>query len=249
MAQQLLPQTGVEALADGRGASPSEWDERVESWHEVAASPAFQRVARRVRELADPCAGDRVVDLGAGTGLLTLALAGEVEWVVAVDSSAAMLSRLSEQAEEGGVANVESVVADLRSLPLADQSVTLAVSSYAFHHLDDAGKQLALSEARRVLVPGGRLVVCDMMFSLSLAPRDRAIIASKLRLLTRRGPAGLARITRNMWRVVRGCWEQPAPPQRWREMLEQRHFVDVVVLPLEHEAGIALARRPQLGRG
>ena len=225
------------------------WDDRVESWDAVAASAAFQGFAARVRELADLRADDRVVDLGAGTGLLTLALAADVERVIAVDASPPMLARLSERVEEAGLANVETVVADLCSLPLEDQSVTLAVSNYAFHHLDDVRKELALSEVRRVLVPGGRLVVCDMMFSLSLRARDRAIVASKLRLLLRRGPAGILRIARNALRIVRGHWEHPAPPERWREMLAARHFVDAVVAPLEHEAGVAVARRPGLAGG
>ena len=240
MARQDLFRNG------GSHRGGGEWDGRVESWEAVAASDAFQRFAARVRELADPRRDDRVVDLGAGTGLLALGLAKEVERVVAVDASPAMLSRLAERAREAGLANVETVVSDLCSLPLADHSVTLAVSSYAFHHLDDAGKGLALSEARRVLVPGGRLVVCDMMFSLSLRPRDRAIVASKLRLLARQGPAGFVRIGRNAVRLARGRWEYPAPPELWREALLARRFADVVVAPLELEAGIAVARRPEL---
>lgn len=226
-----------------------EWDGRVESWEVVAASDAFQRFAARVCELADPRPEDRLVDLGAGTGLLALALAKQVERVVAVDASPAMLRRLAERAREGGLANVETIVADLCSLPLADHSITLAVSNYAFHHLDDAGKELALSEVRRVLVPGGRLVVCDMMFSLSLRPRDRAIVTSKLRLLARQGPPGLVRIGRNALRLARGRWEHPAAPEQWRELLTTRGFVDVVVAPLEHEAGIAVASRPALPTG
>ena len=246
MAQQSFANNQTEADLGADPARASEWDDRVESWEQVAASAAFQRFARRVSELAAPRPDDRVVDLGAGTGLLTLALAGEVERLVAVDTSSAMLARLKQRAQEAELDNVDAVVADLRALPLEDQSVTLAVSNYAFHHLDDTGKELALSEVRRVLVPGGRLVICDMMFSLSLRPRDRAIVASKLRLLGRRGPAGILRIAGNALRIARGRWEHPAPLEQWREMLAGRHFVAAIVAPLEHEAGIAVARRPLL---
>ena len=99
-----------------------------------------------------------------------------------------------------------------------------------------------------MLEPGGRLVVCDMMFSLSLSlsldPRDQRLIAQKLGALARRGPAGLIRIARNAGRVVAGRWEQPAPPETWKRMLSDRGFEDVSVELLEHEAGIAVARRP-----
>jgi len=226
------------------GKAAREWDGRVQNWEEVAESPVFQRLAERVVHLAAPRADDIVVDLGAGTGLLTLALAAQVETVIAVDASPAMLERLAERAQQANAANIELRVADLRSLPLPDASVTLAVSNYAFHHLDDRAKELALAELRRVLVPGGRLVVCDMMFSLSLNEDDRRIVSEKLRLLARQGLPGLVRIARNGWRIVRGRWERPAPVGLWQEMLLRRSFIDVSVMRLENEAAVAIARRP-----
>jgi SAM-dependent methyltransferase len=132
-------------------------------------------------------------------------------------------------------------------LPLGDESVTLAVSNYAFHHLADAEKEIALAEVRRVLVPGGRLVICDMMFSLSLDARDRKLVWSKLVAIARRGPSGLLRIARNAGRVAVGRWEHPAPPDVWARMLAERHFDDVSVELLENEAGLACARRPDRG--
>lgn len=224
--------------------SESTWGERVEPWEAIAASPAFQRLAALVFEESGPRADDRVIDLGAGTGLLTLPLAEHVESVIAVDFSQPMLDRLDEKARRSGATNVTTLAADIRCLPLADESATLVVSNYAFHHLTDSDKELALSEARRVLEPGGRLVVCDMMFRLSLDSRDRAIVAEKVLAIARRGPAGIVRLLKNALRVARGTWEHPAPVDRWRRMLESRHFEEVGVRLLEHEAGLAVGRRP-----
>ncbi len=225
---------------------PYGWDERVQTWDEVAASDAFLAIRDRVVELAEPRREDRVVDLGAGTGLLALALAPRVRELVAVDISERMLERLDDTAVADGIHNVDTLVADLRRLPLEDESATLVVSNYAFHHLHDTGKELALAEARRILRPGGRLVLCDMMFSLSLDRRDRRLVAEKVFLLLKRGPAGVVRILRNAGRVIAGRWEQPATPETWKEMLLARGFEDVRIELLEHEAAVAIARRPEL---
>jgi ubiquinone/menaquinone biosynthesis C-methylase UbiE len=223
---------------------PYRWDERAEVWEDVAASDAFLALRDRIVELAAPQSDDRVVDLGAGTGLVALALAPSVQEVLAVDLSERMLERLEASASADGVSNLGVLEADLRTLPVEDEWATLVVSNYAFHHLDDPGKELALSEARRVLCPGGRLVVCDMMFSLSLDARDRRVVWEKVAAMLRRGPAGVIRILRNAGRLVAGRWEQPARPETWVEMLKARGFVDVQVELLAHEAAIATASRP-----
>lgn len=194
-------------------ADPFGWDERVGAWEEVAASEAFLAIRDRILELAEPRRDDRVVDLGAGTGLLALAVAPRVREVFAVDISERMLERLDDAAIADGIHNIEFVRGDLRRLPLEDESATLVISNYAFHHLDDAGKQLALAEARRILQPGGRLVIGDMMFSLSLNARNRRLIWEKVVALLKRGPAGVVRILRNAVRVLVGRWEKPAAPE------------------------------------
>lgn len=228
------------------GDDPYRWDERVEVWDEVAASETFLAIRDRILELAEPHHDDVVVDLGAGTGLLSLALAPGVRDVVAIDISERMLERLDDVAIANDIHNIETVVADLRQLPLDDESATLIVSNYAFHHLRDTGKELALAEARRILRPGGRLVVCDMMFSLSLDRRDRRLVTEKVVAMLKRGPAGVVRIFRNAGRVVAGRWEQPATPENWKKMLVARGFEQVRIQLLQHEAAVAVARRPAL---
>jgi SAM-dependent methyltransferase len=228
-------------LAAG-GGTP--WDDRVDAWEGVSRTPGFIELRERITRLASPMPDDRVLDLGAGTGLLTLALAPRVRVVEAVDASPPMLKRLRERADAARYQNVTTTVADLRSLPLPDCGFTLVVSNYAFHHLDHSGKALALSEARRVLRPGGRLVVGDMMFALSLRRRDRRLVAGKVITIARRGPAGAVRLARNAARLGMGRWEHPESPEAWARLLAERHFWDISLLPLAHEGGIATARRP-----
>lgn len=233
------------ARFSNRRPAATPWDSRVAAWEELSASPVFARLAERVLELASPKVHEVVVDLGAGTGLLSLRAARQTEAVYAVDYSRPMLNRLAERAQAEGLRNLHTVVADMRAVPLADESADVVVSSYAFHHLRGDGKELALAEARRLLRPGGRIVICDMMFSLSLRARDRRILANMIVAVARKGPSGVVRIGRNAARVVSGRWEHPISPERWRELLEARHLVDVEVMLAESESGIAFARRPE----
>jgi len=103
----------------------------------------------------------RYVDLGVGDGLMTLLLAEVAESVTAVDLSAEMLSQLRARATRRGIENVETVEGPIEDLPLPAASFDVAVLSQALHHADSPEK--ALREAHRVLAPGGRVLVLDLL--------------------------------------------------------------------------------------
>ncbi len=104
-----------------------------------------------------------VGDLGCGTGRISAALAPWVEQVIAVDGSAAMLTAARERL--AGRENVRIREGELEKLPIEDARLDAATLFLALHHLPEPSR--ALAEARRVLKPGGRLVVVDML------PHDR----------------------------------------------------------------------------
>lgn len=221
------------------------WDRHVVDAEEIARSTGFCDLRERIVTLAAPRPDDVVVDIGAGTGLLTLALAGTVERVWAIDVSSRMIDYLRAKSASAGFTNVETVIASAVSLPLVDATAQLVVSNYCLHHLDEHGKRRAIAEIARVLEPGGRLVVGDMMFELGFADaRDRQVLGEKVRAMLRKGPAGMLRLVKNGARLASGRWEHPAGAEWWRAALADAGFVDIELASLSHEGGIATARRP-----
>lgn len=210
----------------------------------MADNPGFQKLRDLILERAQLSRGDRLLDVGAGTGLLAQAAAADVARVVALDGSPAMCAHLERKFTRLGLTNAEALLGDATNLPLANGTIDVVVSNYCLHHLPDADKGRALVEIGRVLRPGGRMVFADMMFRIGIAnPRDRAVIALMVRRMASRGPSGVLRLLKNAVRVLSGRGEHPASVGWWREALLEAGFTEVTVLALEHEGGIALARK------
>lgn len=104
-------------------------------------------------------AGYVVADLGCGTGSLAADLAAHVGRVVGVDNSADMLAAAAVRC--AAMANVELLGGELSDLPLDDDSVDAAIMVLALSYVDDPAA--ALAEAARVVRPGGRAVVVDLL--------------------------------------------------------------------------------------
>jgi len=101
-----------------------------------------------------------VADLGCGDGYLTIETAHWARRVFGVDRSNAVLARARALAARRKVHNIVWKRGELERLPLADESVDVALLSQALHHAKDPGA--ALAEARRVLKPGGRVLILDL---------------------------------------------------------------------------------------
>jgi ubiquinone/menaquinone biosynthesis C-methylase UbiE len=105
----------------------------------------------------------RILDLGCGTGAMSIALGRALPGVtvIGVDGDPDVLTRARAKALSVGV-ELELHEALAEQLPLPDASVDCVVSTLVFHHLAAKVKRGALTEAHRVLVPGGRLLICDV---------------------------------------------------------------------------------------
>jgi SAM-dependent methyltransferase len=102
-----------------------------------------------------------VADLGAGEGASALLLAQRAKKVIAVDSSAKMIEVGREQAQRHGVKNIDYRLGDMEEIPIGDGEVELVFFSQSLHHA--LHPERALAEAARILVPGGRIFVLDLL--------------------------------------------------------------------------------------
>jgi SAM-dependent methyltransferase len=110
-----------------------------------------------------------VVDLGAGTGQFTLAIAPRADRVVAVDVSPVMLERLVAKVAAAGASNVECVRAGFLTYEHRGAPADLVYSRYALHHLPDFWKAVALERIAGMLAPGGLLRLWDVVYGFDPA--------------------------------------------------------------------------------
>jgi SAM-dependent methyltransferase len=183
------------------------------------------------------------VDLGAGSGAVTLPLASSCRRVLAVDVSGALLGRLAEKAATEGLDNIELLTHPIETLEFAPDSLDLIVSNYALHHLRDADKARLLERSHGWLRRGGRLVIGDMMFGRAVTAENRQVVTSKASVFLRRGPAGWLRLVKNLVRFTLRAGEKPIPPAAWETLARRAGFDTVTITQIVSEAHVLVAQK------
>jgi arsenite methyltransferase len=119
--------------------------------------------------------GDRVLDVGAGSGtdtLIAARLVGSQGKVWALDMTPAMIAKLRSNVDLAGVANVEVIEGNAESIPLPDASVDVVTSNGVLNLVPDKVK--AVAEIFRILRPGGRVQIADIVLSWPVGEERRS---------------------------------------------------------------------------
>lgn len=186
----------------------------------------------------------KIVDLGSGSGQLSIPLAKRSEIVYAVDISPPMLDQLVQKAKEQGVENIKPVAGSIEEVKFDPSSIDFVVTNYALHHLLDSDKQMIAKTIFSWLKPGGKIIIGDMMFGRGSDSRDREIIKGKLTALIKRGPGGWFRIIKNVFRYSLRFSERPVPIETWVQNLTQAGFENIDYEKIVAEAVIMSANKP-----
>ncbi|MBI1802465.1 MAG: methyltransferase domain-containing protein [Chloroflexi bacterium] len=122
----------------------------------------------RIVELAQPQAGDLALDVATAVGHTAMALAPHTRKVIGLDLTAATLVPAKRLSRERGLSNIEWMVGDVESLPLATAAFDVVVCRIALHHWPNAPQ--GIREMARVTRRGGRVVLVD-----NVVPNDRRL--------------------------------------------------------------------------
>lgn len=164
---------------------------------------------------------ERVLDVGCGTGFLLLGAAERAAQVVGLDATPAMLAEARQRVEAAGWTNVTLREGNAESLPFADERFDVVLNRLTLHHL--ANPQRVLSEIHRVLRPGGRLALCDIVASEEPA---RADLHNRLERL--RDPSHVQHYpVAAVLKMVEGAGFRVSGLEQWKTL---RHFGEWVGL-------------------
>jgi SAM-dependent methyltransferase len=167
---QVMPEEAVSNISKGVGYSDAD----------LAAAPEGANLGLGC---GNPLAfsavkeGDVVLDLGSGAGFdsfLAARRVGKTGKVIGVDMTPEMIAKARANAKAGEYDNVEFLLGDIEALPLSDNSVDVAISNCVINLVPD--KEKVFSELYRVLRPGGRFMISDLVLLKELPEQVRTSV-------------------------------------------------------------------------
>ncbi|MCZ7567634.1 MAG: class I SAM-dependent methyltransferase [Ardenticatenaceae bacterium] len=179
-------------------------------------------IREKLIELAAPAPGEKVLDVGCGTGTLAVAIKSQVgaSEVHGIDASPEMIQVAKEKSAKNG-SDIDFRVALIEAIPFPDASFDLVTSSLMLHHLPDDLKAKGFLEIRRVLKPGGRFMAMDF------AARSHSPLGH---LLSMHSPSPLGHLL-SIFGHLRG----ESMVDKLAPMLKDAGFSDVEGIPTRHK--------------
>jgi len=160
---------------------------------------------------------DVVVDVGCGTGKLSLVFASIAKKVIAIDISSKMLKKAREETEKNDIRNIEFRKANCMNLQIGNSSVNIVVSNLVLHHLTDEEKLTTIKEFYRILKPKGKIIIGDIVKSRKDFREEIDLIVKnyKKRYGVQKTFDKLIEMIERMFFIT----EYPATPQKWNQIL------------------------------
>ena len=137
--------------------------QRAAAVYEATFASATHPFIDALLDTAQVTSGTRLLDIACGPGILSAAIAKSARDVVAFDLTPEMLKKATQRCSEAGLANVSFREGNAAELPFADAAFDAVVTRLSVHHFDRPGR--VMSEIFRVLRPGGRFVIADVISS------------------------------------------------------------------------------------
>src|SRR5579859_4684084 len=162
--------------------------------------------------LAELKPGEKVLDLGSGGGidvLLSAKRVGPTGFAYGLDMTDPMLELAERNQQEAGIENVRFLKGIIEAIPLPENSVDVVISNCVINLSADKGQ--VLREAYRVLTPGGRFAVSDIVVQVELTPALRQVLAS--------------------WD---GCVAGALEEDTYRRLLSEAGFIDIEIEVTRH---------------
>ncbi len=187
--------------------------------------------------------GETVLDLGSGAGFdsfLAARKVGERGKVIGVDMTEEMVEKARENARRGGYSNVEFRLGRIESLPVVDASVDLVISNCVINLSPD--KERVFREAFRVLKPGGRLAVSDIVLRNRL---PRAVLESAAAYA---GCIAGASLRKEYLRLIREAGFMEVRVAHERRFGEEQISGDPFVQSCCQESGVSQAEAESMAR-
>ncbi|MGE0127896.1 MAG: class I SAM-dependent methyltransferase [Blastocatellales bacterium] len=196
---------------------------------------------RLLIELAELCGEDTALDVACGTGMVACAFAEIAASVTGIDLTPAMLEQARLLAERRGLTNLSWRQGDIETLPFPDDSFSVVLSRYAFHHF--LHPDVVLAEMARVCRPGGKVLIADGCplaekadaynhFEKLFDPsHHRALTLEEFLSLTREAGLRNARVARykmemELERQLAASFPNPGDDEKLRQLLREDIGVD-----------------------
>jgi len=235
----------------------------VEQFTRQAASfarlPSHEAATGLLLDMARVGAGDQVLDVACGPGLVACAAAQRAQRVVGIDLTPAMIEQARALQAKLGLGNLEWRIGDVASLPFESASFGAVTTRYSLHHFSDP--DVVLAEMVRVAKSGGRVAIADMVLPRAKAAAydrmERLRDPSHVRTLSREelgslaAAAGLRELRRadylfevDLERLMRASFPRPGDAERVRALLEADAGVDAMGLSVSGNGSEMRLRYP-----